>query len=166
MTHKLSYIKKACLSKKTSKLIYITFYIITINAICLIPPLQSVLALTEAQRDQFAANNILFYDPEGSAANSYCISSNADCGIMGTTRDEKLWSGLRHVGFDPEQTAALMGNILNEGGTPTTQEYAYIYARNFPVGFRQAKRLKAVLCKRFNRHFPLRRPFRCLFSAL
>ena len=130
MTHKLSYIKKACLSKKTSKLIYITFYIITINAICLIPPLQSVLALTEAQRNQFAANNILFYDPEGSAANSYCISSNADCGIMGTTRDEKLWSGLRHVGFDPEQTAALMGNILNEGGTPTTQEYAYIYARN------------------------------------
>ena len=77
------------------------------------------------------ANNILFYERDGSdtRGRNFC-NSGGDCNITGSTRDEKLWSGLRHVGFTPEQTAGIMGNLLNEGGSPTTQEYAYNNARN------------------------------------
>ncbi len=84
--------------------------------------------LSASKRSFFAQNNILFYDPAGSAKN-YC-TQGGDCYIAGTTWDEQIWSALRHVGFTPEQTAGIIGNIVNEGGTPTTQEGAYNTARD------------------------------------
>lgn len=82
----------------------------------------------ESTLDEYNANGIYYYNPSG--AQDYCGSASVDCGIMGDTADEKLWSGLRHVGFTPEQTAAVMGNIHNEGGHPARQEDAYNIARN------------------------------------
>lgn len=84
-----------------------------------------VLALNEDEMDMYASINIMFYDPDAGNA----CGSTANCSIVGETRDEKFWSGLRRVGFSPEETAALMGNMLNEGGTPVTQEYSYSDAR-------------------------------------
>ena len=87
----------------------------------------SVQALDAATLNDYALNQILFFDPDG--ANNYC-TSGGDCYISGETWDERMWSALRHVGFTPEQTAGLIGNIVHEGGTPVTQEYSYIDARN------------------------------------
>ena len=86
---------------------------------------QPTFAISEEVLDFYASNNIMFYDPD---ATSSC-GTTANCSIVGSTRNEKFWSGLRRVGFSPEETAAIMGNMLNEGGTPVTQEYAYSNAR-------------------------------------
>ena len=84
--------------------------------------------LPPALLEEYSANSIFFYDPTGGAKN-YC-TSGGDCYIAGDSWDEKMWSALRHVGFTPEQTAGLIGNIVHEGGTPATQEFAYSTARN------------------------------------
>ena len=76
--------------------------------------------------EDYSLNKIYFILPEGE--NSCTVSG--DCYIAGDTWDERMWSALRHVGFTPEQTAGLIGNIVHEGGTPTTQEYVYIDARD------------------------------------
>ena len=87
----------------------------------------TVQALDAATLNDYALNQIYFYNPDGSR--NYC-TSGGDCYIAGDTWDERMWSALRHVGFTPEQTAGLIGNIVHEGGTPTTQEYSYTAARN------------------------------------
>lgn len=87
----------------------------------------AVMALDASTLYEYALNQIFFFNPEG--ANNYC-TSGGDCYISGDTWDERMWSALRHVGFTPEQTAGLIGNIVHEGGTPTTQEYVYNSARN------------------------------------
>ena len=74
----------------------------------------------------YALNQIYFITD---GADNHC-TSGGDCYIAGDSWDERMWSALRHVGFTPEQTAGLIGNIVHEGGTPTTQEYVYIDARN------------------------------------
>ncbi|MBQ3445244.1 hypothetical protein IJG29_00715 [Candidatus Saccharibacteria bacterium] len=88
------------------------------------------LALTEEEYKIYAENNIYFYDPlfRYGGGGNFC-ANGGDCYITGDTKEEKLWSALRHVGFTPEQAAAIMGNIVNEGSTPTRQEDAYNIAR-------------------------------------
>lgn len=86
----------------------------------------SLYALDFVTIKMYAKNNIVYYDP---TPHRTC-SSALNCNISGETRDERLWSGLRNLGFTPAQTAALMGNILHEGGSPTTQETSYVKARN------------------------------------
>ena len=82
--------------------------------------------LDAAKLQEYALNQIYFFiDDE----RNHCTASG-DCYIAGDTWDERMWSALRHVGFTPEQTAGLIGNIVHEGGTPTTQEYTYIDARD------------------------------------
>lgn len=87
----------------------------------------AVRALDAATLNEYALNQIYFYNPDG--AQNYC-TSGGDCYIAGDTWDERMWSALRHVGFTPEQTAGLIGNIVHEGGTPATQEFSYTAARN------------------------------------
>lgn len=94
-----------------------------------VPCASANAAIDEETLQRFAEINVLFYDPSGSMATNYCSIGTGDCVISGSTRDEKLWSGLRHVGFTPEQAAGILGNIVNEGGTPTRQEQSYINAR-------------------------------------
>ena len=86
-----------------------------------------VAALDEETLYDYGLNQIYFWDPSG--MENYC-TVGGDCYIAGDTWGERVWSALRHVGFTPEQTAGLIGNIVHEGGTPTTQEYSYIEARN------------------------------------
>ena len=86
---------------------------------------QPTFALSEDLLDFYASTNIMFYDPDAQTA----CGSSANCSIVGSTRNEKFWSGLRRVGFSPEETAAIIGNMMNEGGTPVTQEYSYSNAR-------------------------------------
>lgn len=82
----------------------------------------------EGTLDIYNANGIYYYN--GSNVENYCGSASVDCNIIGETADERLWSGLRHVGFTPEQTAGVMGNIHKEGGHPARQEDAYNIARD------------------------------------
>jgi len=69
-------------------------------------------ALTEAQLDMFAENNILFYDPAGDNCTPRYIG---DIEIVGDTVEEKIWSGLISAGFTPHQAAGAMGNMRHEG---------------------------------------------------
>ena len=84
-------------------------------------------AMNQATLEDYALNQIYFVE---NGAKNHCTSAGGDCYIAGNTWDERMWSALRHVGFTPEQTAGLIGNIVHEGGTPTTQEYVYIDARD------------------------------------
>lgn len=93
-----------------------------------LPVASTYAAMSQTDLDEFANIGVYFYERGGSARN-FCNISGGDCYITGDTRDEKLWSGLRHSGFTPEQTAAIMGNIYHEGGSPVRQEQSYIDAR-------------------------------------
>lgn len=94
-------------------------------------PSAQVFALTEDEYKIYSDNHIYFYDALAryGGGGNFC-AKGGDCYIVGETKDEKLWSALRHVGFTPEQTAAIIGNIMNEGSTPTRQEGAYNTARD------------------------------------
>ena len=108
--------------KKTMRWIVVglmVFLLLTANS--------PAMALDSTTLYDYSLNQIYFFDPNG--AENYC-TVGGDCYIAGNTWDERMWSALRHVGFTPEQTAGIIGNIVHEGGTPTTQEYSYIDARN------------------------------------
>ena len=110
---------------------YFATFLIILNGGLLLPtPVYAKVDLPNGRDDEFGENNIVFYNPEDKPAEKKCTSTSGKCDIKGDTKDEKLWSGIRGYGFSPEQTAALMGNFAHEGGTPTTQEYAYSTARN------------------------------------
>ena len=88
--------------------------------------------LTPERLDMFAQNDIMFYDPDDNEkAKNLCNSygSTGDCYIAGSTTEEKLWSALRHIGFTPEQTAGVLGNLVHEAGTPVRQEQVFNEAR-------------------------------------
>lgn len=72
-----------------------------------------VSALSPAQHDMFADNNILFYDPDSQGDN--CYRGNGAISIQGGTAAEKVWSGLLSVGFNEIETAGIMGNMAHEG---------------------------------------------------
>ena len=102
-------------------------FVVIFSILILFSPTTSTMAITDEELDYFANNNILFYEPDSSK--NFC-TSGGDCYIAGETRDKKLWSALRHVGFTPEQAAGVMGNIVHEGHSPTRQEEAYNIARD------------------------------------
>lgn len=113
-----------------SFLCYLSAVIILVSA-GLSKPVFAKVNLPNGRDDEFSENNIVFYNPDGKKGKKKCRSVvGANCNIIGDTKDEKLWSGIRGYGFTPEQTAALLGNFAHEGGTPTTQESAYVIARN------------------------------------
>ncbi|MFV0484709.1 MAG: phage tail tip lysozyme [Candidatus Saccharimonadales bacterium] len=113
------------MTRKTIKMRLTRVFLVFLSALTVVTP---AFGLSGSTEDKFAQNDILFYQPDGS--DGYCATAYADCNIIGETKDEKLWSGLRHVGFTPKQTAAIMGNMAHEGGSPTRQEDAYSYARD------------------------------------
>lgn len=103
--------------------------LISYNASSLSIKTFGTVSFPSGREDEFAENNIIFYNPEAKNKNNGC-GGGGDCDIRGDTLEEKLWSGLTGLEFTPEQTAAIIGNILNEGGTPVRQEGCYISARN------------------------------------
>lgn len=75
--------------------------------------------LPETKLEEFAQNNILFYDP------SQCIGGTSS-GVCGSTAEEKIWSILRQT-LDPIHAAAAFGSIANEGGfQPVKWEYGNV----------------------------------------
>lgn len=75
--------------------------------------------LPAGQFEEFAQNNILFYDP------SECLSGNST-GICGNTSEEKIWSILRQT-LDPLHAAAAFGSIAREGSfQPVKWEYGKV----------------------------------------
>lgn len=87
----------------------------------------STVKFPTGREDEFSENNIIFYNPE---AKTDACRGGGECSIRGDTLEEKLWSGLRGLGFTPEETSAIMGNILHEGGSPVRQEDCYNIARD------------------------------------
>ena len=77
--------------------------------------------------DMFSQNNILFYDPDN------CISSggNVNCG---KTFKEKYWTALLQK-FDKSHAAAILGNIVHEGSSPTMWEGKVVQGGHFVNGW-------------------------------
>ena len=96
-----------------------------------IAPAYAEVKLPTGREDEFAENNIVFYNPDGRSTKR-CRSrvGSGECNFIGDTYTKRMWSGLRNLGFTPEQTAGLMGNFNHEGGTPVRQEDSYITARD------------------------------------
>ncbi len=77
-------------------------------------------AISNAQRQMFSANNILFYDPDGSSGNRHG-SSCALSTLEGGTLQEKIWNwfvnaGISGVSDNPSVIAGIMGNLQQESG--------------------------------------------------
>lgn len=70
-------------------------------------------SLSGNQLEEFAQNNILFYNP------AECIGGTSS-GICGSTPKEKYWSALRQE-FDALHAAAIFGSIDHEGSFGTTR---------------------------------------------
>lgn len=111
-------------SARVKRWLAVSFYISAIIAICFNTTIAA--ALDDKLLDKYSASNIMFYDPDDGNA----CTRHGSCKVYGDTDDERLWSALRNVGFSPEEAAAVMGNTKHEGGTPTTQEYVYNWARD------------------------------------
>ncbi len=100
-------------------------YVLTFSVIALVAVFatQSILntpaanakrALSDSEARIFAQNNIIGWDP------GECSESSSSTGICGDTPKEKYWSYLRQT-FDEVHTAAIIGNIDNEGGYGPTR---------------------------------------------
>lgn len=64
--------------------------------------------ISESQLEEFAQNNILFYDP------GECDDPGGPSSICGETAKEKYWTAIRQY-FGKVQTAGIFGNVFSEG---------------------------------------------------
>lgn len=69
-----------------------------------------------AYSDFYAENDILFYSLNASSNCGSSITAGTTAQVFGTTAAEKVWNGLKSLGFNNEQTAGLMGNLQAESG--------------------------------------------------
>lgn len=115
-------IAKTRLTTKTTKA---SLCILTLSAVALaiVFATQAILntstasakrALSDSETRIFAQNNLIGWDP------GECSESSSSSGICGDTPKEKYWSYLRQT-FDEVHTAAIIGNIDNEGGYGPTR---------------------------------------------
>ena len=113
------------------KAVFQKFIVVALSMILVVSsPASTYAKLSAEMLDMFAQNDVMFYDPDETERN-LCSSSSStgDCYIAGSNWDERMWSALRHVGFTPEQTAGVLGNIAHEANTPVRQEISYNMAR-------------------------------------
>ena len=112
--------------KDTNKSIslFVKSIIFLLSALIISTPLY---ALTEAQLDMFAANDILFFDPDGNDSDNNCYSGSVS--VSGSEIKEKIWNGLVSVGFTKEQTAGIMGNMAHESGFSPARHETLFYNR-------------------------------------
>lgn len=68
--------------------------------------------------EEFAENNILFYNPTNCIPQSAPTlpGSNSGGTISGSSNEEKVWSYFASAGYDPMVIAAIVGNIRAESG--------------------------------------------------
>ena len=76
----------------------------------------SVFAIDEATLDKFAANDIMFYDPEGCQPGA--ILNNTGTVLPGNDIYEKIWNYYaQNAGLNDYQIAGVLGNTERESGT-------------------------------------------------
>ena len=89
-------------------------------------------ALSARKLDEFAQNNILFYDPDEDAR--LCAPGSYVSGpiaISGSDATEKIWSGLTSF-LTPEQAAGVMGNMQSESNFNPAQHEVGLMNRHQP----------------------------------
>lgn len=72
-------------------------------------PLKDCFSLSEDFLDRFAANGIMFYNPEECAGTTV-----ASAGLTGNSVKEKMWNFFRAKGLNEAQTAGVLGNAFQE----------------------------------------------------
>lgn len=97
-------------------IIFLAFAFLNVPCLCVNSTFAvgSSSGLSEGQLNEFAQNDILFYDPGD------CISSGKFSSICGSTPREKYWSALRQE-LDEIHAAAVFGSIDNEGSFGTAR---------------------------------------------
>lgn len=103
----------------------LAYFVVGCGAVCLAVAIVSsiyiyageAVALSEDRLNNFAQNNILFYDPD----NTGCIGSSSICG---DTAAQKYWTAFRKY-LNPVQVAGILGNIISEGSFNPVSWEAY-----------------------------------------
>ncbi len=92
-------------------------------------PIAPASAAVDDFIDKFAANNIMFYDPEECNETAYGGAVvGGEAVVSGTTAAEKVWSGLKSMGITDEVAAGIMGNMQHESNSfnPAQHEGSFI----------------------------------------
>ena len=78
--------------------------------------------------DKFAANNIMFYNPDECEGGSGGAVVGGQAVISGSTAEEKVWSGLKSMGLTDEVVAGIMGNMIHESNylNPAQHEGSFL----------------------------------------
>lgn len=96
-------------------------------AIIIAVPVQTVSAITDDRLDQFAANNIMFYDPEDCENENTGTIVGGTAVVSGSTAAEKIWSGLKSMGLSDEIVGGIMGNMAHESALhPARHEGSFL----------------------------------------
>lgn len=91
--------------------------VLVLAAMIVALPLNTVtFAAVEDFIDKFAANNIMFYDPD-SCENQGGGIVGGEAVVSGSTAAEKVWSGLKSMGLTDEVVAGIMGNMQHESNS-------------------------------------------------
>ena len=74
------------------------------------------ISFPKKRSDQFIENDIVFYNPNGRNANNcneITAAYDGKISTSGANATEKVWSSLRSLGYTKEQTAGIIGSLLN-----------------------------------------------------
>ncbi|MBR3164405.1 hypothetical protein IKF15_03875 [Candidatus Saccharibacteria bacterium] len=106
----------------------------TIIAVLLQPIQVVALEADEELVDRYITDKIMFYkrDDCSDGSNNAKSSYSGTISISGNTLKEKIWSGLRSMGFSEEHTAGIMGNIQNESTFYPTLHEGLFYPSAWP----------------------------------
>jgi hypothetical protein len=83
-------------------------------------PSASLAAIDEQTLDNYAQNNILFYNPNEASC------SAGDANIIGADNAEKIWNYFTQKSLTPIATAGIMGNFQAESGFRPTVKQGFI----------------------------------------
>ena len=86
-------------------------------AIIITFPLDTTYAAVENFIDKFAANNIMFYDPDACEGDGGGGIVGGEAVVSGSTAAEKVWSGLKSMGLSDYAVAGIMGNMMHESNS-------------------------------------------------
>ena len=99
--------------KISNKRLFRIFAVILAFACTLYLPFKT-FALDDEMLDKFAANNIMFYDPDGCSPSA--VVNNTGTVLPGNTPQEKVWNFYAQHGYNDYQIAGIMGNVQEESG--------------------------------------------------
>ena len=110
-------------ANKLFGVLFVSVLVVSAVALCAC----TTKAISDARLDDFAANNIMFYDPGNSGGG--CASAD----VSGTVMTEKIWNGLKSLGVTDEVAAGIMGNMKHEGGFSPARHETSMYKKHWPM---------------------------------